>query len=209
MKRFLITIAALSFVLAFPMLACACICGVSNVEGAFLSAKVVFVGKVTKIVLTKEASVGLLMKESGTLELLKDPRWETSTYGAQIVTLEISEAFKGATNQTINILTAVYDHGATCGINFKMGENYLVYADDRRTELSAEQTKLPKDQWTKEIQLKAAADKFNERLPALATGICARTERMRWAKDDVEVIRRILKGETIPNDQRKPVRIIY
>jgi len=52
--------------------------------------------------------------------------------------LEISEAFKGTTNQTIDILTAVYDHGATCGVNFKMGENYLVYAYDRRTELSAE-----------------------------------------------------------------------
>src|SRR5439155_4430149 len=78
--------------------------------------------------------------------------------------------------------------------------NYLVYAYDRRTELSAEQAKLPKDQWTKEIQLKAAADKFNERLPVFGTSICARTERMRWAKDDVDVIRRILKGETIPKD---------
>lgn len=126
MKRFLNTIGALGFVVAFPILACACMCGVSDAEGAFLGAKVVFVGKVTKIVRTKEASVGLLMKESGTLKLFK-----------------------------------------------------------------------------------AAGDKFNERLPPLATGICARTERMRWAKDDVEVIRRILKGETIPNDQRKPIRIIY
>jgi hypothetical protein len=207
MKRFLIAIGALGFLLILPTVACACLCGATDVEGAFLVSKVVFVGRVTKIVLTKNASVGLLVKESGTLEALKVPRWERSVHRAQVVTLEISEVFKGTTNQTIDILTAVYDDGATCGVNFKVGEQYLVYAQDRRPELLADQAKLPKDQSTKEIQLKAAADKFNERLPALETSICARTERMRWAKEDVDVIRRILKGETIPKEQRT-IRII-
>jgi hypothetical protein len=208
MTRLLIASCAVAFLLAASIKTSACMCSETDAQGAFLGAKIVFVGKVTKIVRTKEASVGLMMKESGTLELLKVPRWEKSVYGAQVVTLEINEAFKGTTRRTIDILTSVYDHGATCGVNFKLGEDYLVYAYDRRTELTAEEAKLPKDQWTKEIQLKAAADKFNERLPVLGTSICARTERMRWAKDDVGVIRRILKGETIPKKVRTPVRVI-
>src|SRR5678816_646584 len=121
------------------------------------------------------------MKESGTLELLKEPRWEKSTYGARIVSFEILEAFKGTTNQTIDLVTAVYDHGATCGVNFKPGETYLVYASDRRRELSTDQANVPKDQWTKEIQLKAEADQFNKALPALTTSICDRTRHIRWA----------------------------
>jgi hypothetical protein len=208
MKRLLIAVCAAGLILNLPLVVTACLCGERNAEGAFLGADIVFVGRVTKIARAKEASVGLLMKESGTPEILKVPRWEKSVYGSQIVTLEISEAFKGATNQTIDILTAVYHHGATCGVNFKMGENYLVYAYNRRRELSADQAKLPRDEWTKEIQLKADADKFNGRLPGLETNICARTEHMRWANEDVDLIRRILHGDKIPKEQRKPVRII-
>jgi hypothetical protein len=173
------------------------------VEGVFLSSKIVFIGKVTKIKHAKEASVGLLMKESGTLELLKEPRWEKSTYGARIVSFEISEAFKGTTNQTLDLVTSVYDHGATCGVNFKTGETYLVYASDRRRELSPDQANVPKDQWTKEIQLKAAADQFNEALPALTTSICDRTRHIRWAKNDVDAIRRILSDDTLPKEPLK------
>lgn len=209
MKRLLLSIRTLGVLLALPIAAVACMCSYMDSPDAFESAKVVFVGKVTKIVRTKEASIGLLMKESGTLELLKKPRWEKSTYGAQIVTLEIREAFKGTTNQTIDVVTAVYDHGATCGVNFTVGENYLVYAYDRRRELSTEQVKVPRNEWTKEIKLKSDADKFNARLPDFDTSICARTERIRFAADDVDIIRRVLKGEAVPRAPRPAHPIIW
>ena len=208
MERLLIAVCAAGFMLGLPQLASACLCGSTDAQGAFLGADTVFIGKVTKIVRTKEASVGLTVKESGTLEVMKVPRWDKDVDGARVVTLEISETLKGPAHQTVDILTSIYDNGGTCGINFRLGESYLVYAYERRHELSADQAKLPKDQWTREIHLKAAADKFNQRLPALQTNICARTAHMKWAKDDVDIIRRILKGETLPKEQPKAIRII-
>jgi hypothetical protein len=199
LKKSLVAICALTFVLGLTQTAFACMCGNSSVEGAFAGSDVVFVGKVVKITPVKEASVGLLMKESGTLESLKTPRWEKSVYKARSVTLEISEAFKGVTAKTIDVLTSVYDGGATCGVNFKLGESYLVYADKRRPELSAEQAKLSKESWTQEIRLKAEADKFNEKLPSLSTSICSRTEHLRWMKDEVDKVRQIAKN-SLPNN---------
>ncbi len=208
MKKLLLLVCALTLVLGVPEITSACMCDYVDAQDAFLSARLVFVGKVTNIVAGREAGVGLLMKESGALELLKQPRWEKSTDKVQIVTLEITEAFKGMTDKTINIVTAVYDHGATCGVNFKIDETYLVYAYERRRELTTEQTNLPKNEWTKEVKLKWQADKFNERLPAFGTSICSRTERMLWAKDDVDMIRRILKGEIVPRPRRPAHPII-
>ena len=206
-KRILIAAGAVAVLSLSSIRALGCLCGISSVEGVFHTSKIVFIGKVTKIKHAKEATVGLLMKESGTLELLKEPRWEKSTYGARIVSFEILEAFKGTTNQTIDLVTAVYDHGATCGVNFKPGETYLVYASDRRRELSTDQANAPKDQWTKEIQLKAEADQFNKALPALTTSICDRTRHIRWAKDDVDAIRRILSGDTLQKEPFKEVGV--
>jgi hypothetical protein len=186
-------------------------CGITSVEGAFAGADVVFVGKVIKITSVKEASVGLLMKESGTLELLKTPRWEKSVYKARSVTLEVVEAFKGMTTKTVDVLTSLYDGGATCGVNFRLGESYLVYADKRQPSLSDAEAKLPKESWTQEIRLKAEADKFNKKLPSLSTSICSRTEHLRWVKDEVDKVRLIAK-DGLPNIEReqdkKPVRVI-
>ena len=189
----------------------ACMCSMSSVESAFAGADVVFIGKVIKITPVKEASVGLLMKESGTLELLKNPRWEKSVYKARSVTLEVSDAFKGVTSQTIEVLTSVYDGGATCGVNFRLGESYLVYAYKRRPLLSDDEAKLPKESWDQEIRLKAEADKFNEKLPSLSTNICTRTEHLRWVKDDVDKIHQIIKNGLSSEEKKtdvKPVRVI-
>jgi hypothetical protein len=210
MTKPLIAVFALALVLTAPNLARACMCGNTDAVGAFLSADVVFVGRVTNITHVKQASVGLLVKESGTLEVLKVPRWEKSTYAARIVTLDVTESFKGTAGTTFQLVTLRYDDGATCGVNFKTGESFLVYAHKRRHALSDDQAKLPKNQWTNEIQLKADADNYNERLPDFETTICARTERMRWAKDDVDVIRDILKNG-LPNVRREgpsPTRVI-
>ena len=211
LKKSLIAGCALSVVLGFSHAARACMCGISSVEGAFAGADIVFVGKVIKITPVKEASVGLLMKESGTLELLKTPRWEKSVYKARSVTLEVSEAFKGVTTKTIEVLTSVYDGGATCGVNFRLGESYLVYAHKRQPSLSDDEAKVPKESWTQEIRLKAEADKFNVKLPSLSTSICSRTEHLRWVKDEVDKIRQITKNG-LPNIEREqdktPVRVI-
>jgi len=190
MKKVVVVVSAFSILCGYATNILGCFCGYSTAEQAFRNAKVVFVGKVTKIVRTKEASVGLLMKESGTLELLKVPRWERSNDDARVVTLEVSETFKGTTEPTVSIRTSVYDGGGTCGVNFKKGESYLVYAYERQPQLSLDQANLPRSQWTKEIELKASADHFNARLPALETNICARTGHIKWSNDDIEVIRR-------------------
>lgn len=168
-------------------------CAYSTTEQIFRDAKVVFVGKVTKIARIKTASVGLVIKESGSLDVLKVPYWEKSTDDERVVTLEISETFKGTTDSTVSILTSAYNGGGTCGVSFKMGESYLVYAYERQPLLSSDQANLPRNLWTKEIELKASADQFNARLPALETNICARTGHLRWSREEIEEIRRVLK----------------
>ena len=206
MERTLIVTFSIFLVLGISTSAYGCLCGITEAAGAFESADVVFVGKVVDIRHVKQASVALLVMEKG--ESVKPPRWEKSTYPARIVTLEVTETFKGSVGKTFQLVTLRYDDGATCGVNFKIGESFLVYADKRRHHLAPDQAKLPKAEWTNEISLKADADKYNERLPGFETTICARTERIRWARDDVDVIRRILRGEAIPRATPKTVRII-
>jgi hypothetical protein len=193
-KKTVVAICTLAYALGFTQTARACTCGFSSVEGAFAGADVVFVGKVVRITPVKEATVGLLVKESGTLELLKTPGWEKSVHKARSVTIEVVEGFKGVTTKTINVLTSIYDRGATCGVNFRLGESYLVYAHKRRSSLSDDELKLPKESWTEEILLKAEADKYNEKLPSLSTSICSRTELLRWVKDEVDKVRELARN---------------
>ena len=63
MKKFLTAASALIILCGYSTNALGCFCKMISAEQAFLDAKVVFVGRVTKIERTKEASVGLLMKE--------------------------------------------------------------------------------------------------------------------------------------------------
>jgi hypothetical protein len=193
-KKTLVAICTLACALGFTQTTRACMCGFSSVESAFAGADVVFVGKVIKITPVKEATVGLVVKESGTLELLKTPRWEKSVHKARSVTIEVVEGLKGVTTKTINVLTSIYDGGATCGVNFRLGESYLVYAHKRRSSLLDDEVKLPKESWTQEILLKAEADKDNEKLPSLSTSICSRTEHLRWVKDEVDKVRELARN---------------
>ncbi len=195
-KNCLIVICILSFVLGLSQTARACMCSFSSAEVALAGADVVFVGKVVKITRAKEASVGLVMKESGTLELLKNPRWEKSVDKVQRVILEVTESFKGVSAKTVEVITDVYNGGGSCGVNFKEGESYLVYAYKRHPLLSETEAKFPKESWTQEIQLKSEADRFNEKLPLLATNICTRTERLRLVKDEVDKIRTLSKNRS-------------
>jgi len=68
----------LCFVLCTVQTTRACFCGYSTLQGSFMGSDAVFVGKVVRIQNAREASVGLVMKESGTRELLKTPDGERS-----------------------------------------------------------------------------------------------------------------------------------
>jgi hypothetical protein len=92
---------------------------------------------------------------------------------------EITEVLKGISGTTTDVLSAEYNGGGSCGVNFKVGESYLVYAEKRRPLLTA---KLREEKISRRNSIGSGADKFNERLPGLETSICTRTEHMRWAQ---------------------------
>ena len=144
------------------------------------------------------------MKESGTLELLETPRWEKSIDKMRSVTLEIIEPFKGVTEKTIVLTTAVYNGGGSCGVPFKIGESYLVFAGKTQPMLSKEEIKQPKESWTLEMRLKAEADEFNKQLPPYETNICGKTNRLRFMKDEIEEIRNFLKNGVWKESERSP-----
>ena len=202
-KNPLLAICAFAFLLLASQTALACSCSYSNVKGVFSSSDAVFIGKVSKITTAKEASVGLLLKESGTLELLKTPRLEKSIYKVQNVSLEVIETFKGATEKNVVLYTSLISNGS-CGVPFKVGESFLVFAGKTQPMLSKDEAVQPKENWTLEMRLKAEADKFNEKLPPYETSICSRTERLRFMKDELLEIHYFLKNGTWKEPETSP-----
>lgn len=155
------------------------------------------------------ASVGLLLKESGTLELLETPRWEKSFEEMQSVTLEVTESFKGATEKTFTLISWVYNGGGSCGVPFKVGESYLVFANKTQSLLSKEDADKPKESWTLEMRLNAEADEFNRNLPSYQTNICMRTDRLRFMDEELKEIRNFLKNGVWKEEKRLPTRVLY
>jgi hypothetical protein len=199
-RKSAIPIFALGLFLALPHTARACFCGNATVQTAFAGAEAVFIGKVVKIRTLKEASVGLSLKESGTLEVSKSGRWEKSVDKVQSVTLEVLEIFKGEKSETIELITSEYNGGGSCGVRFRRGEDFLVYAYKRKTVVASWQEPSAfdatvKENWTTVMQLSSEADKFNQRLPLLTTSICVRTERLRWAQPDIVELRLMVKDD--------------
>ena len=131
-KKSLLAFCAFSFALSWSQPVRACMCSISSAESMFATADVVFIGKVIKNRSAKESRPVMVMKESDTLELVKDPKWEQSFDKVQRVTLEVTEAFKGVTGNTVELVTNVYNGGGSCGVHFKVGESYLVYAHRRQ-----------------------------------------------------------------------------
>ncbi len=209
-KNLFVTICTFCFLLFLSQTAFACFCDFPSLKGAFSSSDAVFVGKVIKIETVKYTSVSLLMKESGTLELLKTPRWEKSVEKLRSVTLEVSEPFKGVTEKTFTLVTAVYNGGGSCGVPFKKGESYLVFAYKTRSMLSKEEYEQSKENWTLEMRLKAEADEFNKQLPLFGTSICSNTGNLRFMQKAVDVIRGSQKnGAWKQSEEQLPTRIIY
>lgn len=172
----------------------ACSCGNATADQAFAASDVTFIGKVLKIRNVKEAGVGVVMKESGTLEIRERGRWEKSFDNTQRVLLEIVDGLKGTVRGTVELTTAAYNGGGSCGVRFRVGETYLVYARRRVKELRAWQqpgvfSNQVKEDWAIVERLCTEADKFNETLPTLTTSVCMRTVHMKWAQQDLETIR--------------------
>lgn len=143
------------------------------------------------------------------MELLKTPRWEKSITKLQSVTLEVSEPFKSTTEKTFTLTTAIYNGGGSCGVPFKVGESYLVFAGKTQSILSEDEIKQPKESWTLETRLKAEANEFNKQLPPYKTSICSRTDNLRFMKEEIEAIRDFLKdGVWKESEQQLPTLII-
>lgn len=196
-KKTFLLLASLGFLLGFTQTARACFCGYRPVEDAFASAEIVFVGKVIRISSAKRATVGFVVKESGTFEVRKTPRLEKSFDKARIVTLEVTEAFKGVSSKTIDILSDVYNGGGNCAVNFKRGESYLVFAHPRQPLYVDENLKVDQQSRADEIRMKDEANKFNEKLPSLTTNICVRTQFSRFATAEVEKVRALTRERVL------------
>lgn len=97
----------LLFIGTFPSMASACECAeLPSVEAEFENSKAVFSGKVIDI------------REKGSLK----------GYRSKSVLFEVKNTWKGVTQSQIIITTG--QGGGDCGIDFKEGEEYLVYAND-------------------------------------------------------------------------------
>jgi hypothetical protein len=191
-KNFLATVFILCLLSFLSQTAYACSCSFGSLRDTFFSSDAVFAGKVIKIETVEEASVGLILKESGKLKPLKNPRFEKSVRKLQSVTFEVIESFKGTKDNSFVLTTAVYNGGGSCGVPFKVGENYLVFAYKSRPMLSKEEAEQPKESWTLEMRLKAEADELNKQLPPYGTNICVRTDNLRFMKKEIEEIRNFL-----------------
>ena len=193
MKTAATLLLALLLLFAVPATSRACFCSATDAATAFTISDAVFIGKVLKISNAKEARDVQVVKEAGTLQVNKVPRRELSFHTTRIVTLEVIELFKGDVGKTFELVSLPYDKGATCGVNFKKNESFLVYAHKRLLALPIDKTRHPESAWAEETRRAEKVDQYNSRLPDFATTYCDRTERMIWAGKDVDIIRSILK----------------
>jgi hypothetical protein len=89
-----------------PAAACTCVGGPAPCQ-AFFDASAVFIGTVVSI----------------------DPSPTTQPFAQRRVHLEVSDAFRGVTTQSVDVETG--QGGGDCGYLFTVGERYLVYANVR------------------------------------------------------------------------------
>jgi hypothetical protein len=191
----LITICTFVLLLLLSQTAHACFCSVVNTKRAFLSADIVFVGKVSEIKAAKQASV--LYSMPSVLDILKsrgNGKWGKHINEVQVVTLEVIESLKGITKKTFVLFTPNYNGGGSCGIQFKMGESFVVFAGKSQPLLSKQEAEQSKEKQTLERRLSAEADEFNKQLPLYQTNICMRTDRLRFMNEEIKEIHNFLKN---------------
>jgi hypothetical protein len=210
-KNAIITVCTLFSLLLLTQIAQACSCsyGGGSIAKVSFSSDAVFVGKVIEIK-KREQVIGFLPKGSETLRLPESAkRGRFLLSQMQIVKFEVIEPLKGVTEKTIQLATAFYNGGGSCGVNFKSGESYLIFADKKRTMLSKEEEEQPKENWTEEMLLKSEADKFNAQLPPFETNICMSTGNLKYRKEVLEEIHNFLKNGVWNSDKELPKRILY
>jgi len=126
MRRLIGLLAAAAAVLASPMLlppecAFACSCGAPTgspqeiIASDLAGSEAVFVGRVVD-----NGEVGVPFEMEGTV---------MEGVGTTTVTLQVSETWKGAARETVDVQTG-RDSGGGCGFPFREGEEYLVYASE-------------------------------------------------------------------------------
>jgi len=114
-----LALAMISVLFTPAILACSCV-ETPPVGAALLQAKAVFVGEVEQISLKRRWS------KKGE-ELTYEPRLT--------VAFAVDRSWKGVPTPRIEISTS--KDSASCGFDFKLGERYLVFADDSRRGLAA------------------------------------------------------------------------
>ena len=169
-----------------------CLCDFEPLHEEYEHHSVVFTGKVVAIQMRKMESVGMVLKEAGTLETSKQPRVERSFDKVFIVSFEVLETFKGTSTARLTLYTTQY-LGGGCGSHFLLNETYLVFAGPRGLLLDSAAVNLPRREWTKQMVAQEAADRYNDGLPPIGTSVCSGTTNIKFAGESIERIRGFLQ----------------
>lgn len=143
----------------------------------------VFMGTVTKI--TQAQRAGATMRfGSGR----RASRWEQDVESVLVVTVEVSEPFKGVKSSTLELITETNTAG--CGYPFEVGQTYLIYAYERASpSKSFAGMRVPR-------RLIRSVEDFNRGLSPIETSYCTRTGNVRDAKvrEEADLIRKLSQG---------------
>jgi len=164
-KRFLITV--LIIISYTSLFACSCVetneSFKAKVERAFSNADLIFIGKVVS-------------KEIIKTEIYVPKIKGTQKYVRAEITFEVTDVISGEVHtKTLNIVTS--DDEESCGYNFKIGNEYLVYSHemDRRLTMNSTLNKEIVEQY-------------------FATGLCTRTNQLdKIRKREINLIKRLAK----------------
>ena len=133
---------------------------------AFERSQAVFVGLVTSV--TQDNIVQMLGEKK-------------LSYGQKVVQFTVEESLKGVATKTVDVVTGM--GGGDCGYKFETGERYLVYAHKHESPTNIRGTPLV---------LIAGGSSLSI---LLGTRLCSRTQPLKYAADDLELIRALNTGK--------------
>ena len=198
MKKYVLAIFVVITSLLLPKAAFASCAVKPTIEDAAKGASVVFVGTVTKITSAQTASAAYSI-------MAKKPKWERYDEKVDVVTFSVSEAFKGVSNETIDITIGADGFAGykfEGGTWLKEGQTYLVYAykrlpagavpdldekdydKDIAAELRAINKAFPK-------KLAAEINEFNSKVSPYESNVCMRTTNISNATEELEQIHKM------------------
>lgn len=175
---------ALTLLFIFAEIASACSCvRPSPPAKDFRTMPYVFIGTVTKITTAKRAALVLPLGGGR-----RASRWEQIEESVLVITLEVSERFKGVKSSTVELVTETNTAG--CGYPFTVGQSYLVYAYERKsTSKRFAGERVPG-------RLAQSVDNFNRGLTSMETSYCTRTGSLRDVKvqEEASLIRKLSRS---------------